>query len=243
MAALSIAAASAQQSFDDIQTFVAPRLTYVQGKDMQNGKFEAGGFGVQFQGFKKPTSKLGVLVSYDWAIAGTETKKIDLNFGGIYGSTDVDYTSTMNKFMVGGVYAPLNGSFITPYVSLQGGTVWYRTKFYINDPYDNDFCRPEQNRNVKMSFSLAANAESGIKVRLRKQSGRQMYAQAGVGYTIGTKASYIKLGDEPDGENTQPYTSKFKTSNGSTHTHSIGTLYRTQTSQLSYSIGLNFEFN
>lgn len=225
------------------QSFVAPRLQYSQGIGTQKGKFEGIGFGAQYQGFKTPTSKIGVLISYDWQLAGMETKRIDLNFGGIYGSTDVNYTSTMNKLTSGLVYAPMNGAFVTPYISAQAGFLWYRTKFYINDPYDSDFCRPEENRNVKMSFALAGNVESGVKVRLRKEKGRQLYAQAGVAYTIGSRARYIKLGDEPNDESTQSYTSKFKTSNGGTHAHSIGTMYRTNTSQLSYSLGLNFEFN
>ena len=223
------------------QHFITPRIHYVQGKGVQNGKFEGAGFGGQFEHYKSPSSKIGVLVSYDWTLAATETKRIDLNFGGIYGSTDVNYTSTMNKLMGGLVYAPLNGSFVSPYISAQGGVLWYRTKFYINDPLDTDYCRPEENRNVKISLALAGQVESGIKVRLRKQPGRQMYAQAGVAYTIGTRAKYIKLGEEPDGENTSSYTSKFRASNGSTHMHSIGTMYKTQTSQLVYSVGVSFE--
>ena len=224
------------------QHLITPRLQYVQGKGIQAGKFEAGGLGLQYQYFRKDRDKLGFVVSGDWHIAGTETKEIDLSFGGRPGSTDVNYTSTMNKLTGGLILAPLNGSFVSPYLSVQGGFLWYRTKFYINDPTDIDNCRPETNRNVKMSFALASTVESGIKVRLRKETGRQMYIQAGVAYTHGSKASYIKLSDEPDGENTQVYTSKFKTNFG-THAHPIGSLYRTRTSQLAYSLGLNIEFN
>ena len=69
-----------------------------------------------------------------------------------------------------------------------------------------------------------------------------MYLQASVGYNIGTQATYIKLGDEPNDETTLPFTSKFKMSNGSVHEHGIGTMYRTRTSQLVYSLGLSWSF-
>lgn len=221
---------------------ITPRLLYTQGKGVQQGKFEAGGVGFQFEGFKTPESKLGVVVTGDWQISGTETKRVDLNFNNNFGYTDVNYSSTMNKLTGGLVYVPLRGSFISPFVSLQGGVLWYRTKFYVNDPTNADYCRPETNRNVKTSFALAGTAESGLKFRLRRKDAmRQLYAQAGIGYLLGTKASYIKLGDEPAGENTLPYTSKFKMSNGQTHSHAIGTMYRTRTSQLVYSVGVSFE--
>jgi len=225
------------------QFLTSGRLNYTDGQRQQAGKFEGGGVILQGEAFKSESSKLGLVGSFSWLLAGCESKAVDLTYNNRYGTTNVDYTSTQNKLMGGLIFLPLKESTISPFVSLQGGVLWYRTKFYINDPTDFDNCRPESNRNMKTSFALGSTLESGIRVRVRNQPGRQMYAQAGAGYTVGTKASYIKLGDTPNDKTTVPYTSKFKMGDGSVHAHSVGTMYRTNTSQLSFSLGVVFEMN
>jgi hypothetical protein len=218
------------------------RLNYIDGKGVQAGKLEGGGFGMQFEGFKTPTSKLGFLISADFNSTGCEEKDVDLSFSGSNAKTEVNYYSSLNKITGGGIFVPLHGRFISPYISMQAGVLWYRTKLVIEDPDDPSACDPMETENVKMSVSPVGNIESGVKVQLKRGHKNPLFLQAGVGYNIGTKATYIKLGDEANDETTQSYTSKFKMSDGSIHQHSIGTMYRTRTSQLVYSIGINFYF-
>jgi hypothetical protein len=225
------------------QVYIIPRINGIVGKGTQAGKFDALGIGVQYERFRQYDSKLGLLFSLETNLSGAETEKVSLAFAGSNASTDVNYYSTMTKLTAGGIYVPMNGSFASPYISVQGGTMWYRTKLTIEDPEDPSACSPLQTKNVKLSLGLIGNVESGVKIRLRKSQTRPMFLQAGVGYNIGTKASYIKLGDEPNDETTQPYNSKFKMSNGETHDHCIGTMYRTSTSQLVFSIGMSFNLD
>ena len=223
--------------------YLVPRLTYSTGMGAQEGRFESFGISLQYESYSKTDKRLGYIITGETHMAGSETKRIDLNFGGSNGYTNVDYRSSMYKAMAGGIVVPFNGKFISPYFSMQAGVMMYHTKMYINDPDDNDYCEPVEARNVKASFSAIAAAESGIKVRVSNKRGRPVFAQAGVGYTVGTKASYIKLGDDNSYENTQAYTSKFRMSNGDTHTHQIGTLHRTNTSQLAFNVGVSFVFD
>ena len=218
------------------------RMNYIDGKGVQAGKLEAGGFGAQFEGFKSPEAKLGFIFTIEGNYTGCEEKDVDLSFSGSNATTKVNYYSSVNKITAGGILVPLHGSFVTPYLSLQAGAMWYRTKLVIEDPDDPSACSPVETENIKFSVSGVGNVESGVKVRLQRRHKNPLFLQAGVGYNIGTKASYIKLGDAPDDETTQTYTSKFKMSDGSVHEHGIGTMYRTRTSQLVISLGVNFYF-
>jgi hypothetical protein len=217
------------------------RLNYIDGKGVQSGRLDAGGAGLQWLRFKTAESKIGWLVTVESNYTGMETREADLSFSGSNAKTDVNYYSSLSKLTGGIVYIPMHGAFVSPYISLQAGTVWYRTKLVIEDPDDPGACSPVQTKNVKMSFSAVGNVESGLKIRMRQEK-NPWYLQASVGYNIGTKASYIKLGDEPNDETTQPFNSKFKMSNGSIHEHAIGTMYRTRTSQIVYSLGVSFSF-
>jgi hypothetical protein len=219
------------------------RLNYIYGTGVQAGKLEGGGLGIQYEGFKNPEAKLGFIISADFNSAGYEEKSIELNFNGSNAKTKVNYYSSLNKVTGGGIFAPLQGSFVSPYISMQAGVMWYRTKLVVEDPDDPSACDPLETKNVKTSVTPVGNVESGMKVRIKRKSKKPLFLQAGVGYNIGTKASYIKLGDEPNDETTQPYTSKFRMADGSVHQHSIGTMYRTGTSQLVYSLGINFYFD
>jgi len=219
------------------------RLNYINGTGAQAGKLEGGGIGFQYEGFKSPTTKLGLIISADFNSTGCEEHEIDLNYNGSNTKTDVNYYSSLNKITGGGIFAPLHGSLVSPYLSMQAGVMWYRTKLVIEDPDDPSACDPLETKNVKMSVTPVANLESGVKVQLKRKGKKPLFLQGGVGYNVGTRASYIKLGDEPNDETTQPYTSKFKMGDGSVHQHSIGTMYRTRTSQLVYSVGINFYFD
>jgi hypothetical protein len=219
------------------------RLNYIDGTGAQAGKLEGGGLGLQYEGFKSPTSKLGFIISADFNSTGCEEQSIDLNYNGSNTKTDVNYYSSMNKITGGGILAPLQGSLVSPYLSMQGGVMWYRTKLVIEDPDDPSACDPLETKNVKTSVTPVVNLESGVKVQLKRKTKKPLFLQAGVGYNIGTRASYIKLGDGPNDETTLPYTSKFRMGDGSVHQHSIGTMYRTRTSQLVYSVGINFYFD
>jgi hypothetical protein len=222
--------------------YINTRLNYVDGKGVQSGKLDAGGFGLQFERFHSATAKIGFVISFESNYTGMEEREADLSFGGSNATTEVNYYSSLNKFTAGGIYSPMHGSFVSPYVSVQGGTMWYRTKLVIEDPDDPSACSPVDTKNVKLSLSAVGNVETGVKIRLRKEPRNPMYLQASVGYNIGTEASYIKLGEEPNDETTLPYTTKFKMSNGSIHEHGIGTMYRTRTSQVVYSLGLSWSF-
>ena len=219
------------------------RMNYIDGKGPQAGKLEGGGIGLQYEGFKSPTTKLGFIISADFNSTGTEEKSIDLNFNGSNAKTDVNYYSSLNKFTGGGIFVPLHGSFVSPYISMQAGVMWYHTKLVIEDPDDPSACDPLETKNVKTSVTPVGNVESGLKVQIKRKGKKPIFLQGGVGYNIGSRASYIKLGEEPNDETTQPYTSKFKMSDGSVHQHSIGTMYRTPSSQLVYSLGVNFYFD
>jgi len=217
------------------------RLNYIDGQGIQSGKIDAGGFGLQYERFKSKEAKLGLVFTIESNYTGMETKKADLSFSGSNATTDVNYYSSLSKLTGGFIFVPMHGAFVSPYISVQGGAMWYRTKLVIEDPDDPSACSPVDTKNIKFSVSGTGNVESGLKIRLRKNK-NPLYLQAGVGYNIGTVASYIKLGDEPNDETTVPYTTKFKMSNGSVHEHSIGTMYRTKTSQLEYTIGVSFSF-
>ena len=219
------------------------RMNYIDGKGAQAGKLEGGGLGLQYEGFKSPTTRLGFIISADFNSTGTEEKSIDLNFNGSNATTNVNYYSSLNKITGGGIFVPFHGSLVSPYISTQAGVMWYHTKLVIEDPDDPSACDPLETKNVKTSVTPVANLESGIKVQVKRKGKKPFFLQAGVGYNIGTRATYIKLGDEANDETTMPYTSKFKMSDGSVHQHSIGTMYRTQTSQLVYSLGINFYFD
>ena len=219
------------------------RMNYIDGKGAQAGKLEGGCLGLQYEGFKSPTTRLGFIISADFNSTGTEEKSIDLNFNGSNATTNVNYYSSLNKITGGGIFVPFHGSLVSPYISTQAGVMWYHTKLVIEDPDDPSACDPLETKNVKTSVTPVANLESGIKVQLKRKGKKPFFLQAGVGYNIGTRATYIKLGDEANDETTMPYTSKFKMSDGSVHQHSIGTMYRTQTSQLVYSLGINFYFD
>jgi hypothetical protein len=222
--------------------YINARLNYIDGKGPQLGKIDAGGIGVQYERFKSPASKIGYIITLESNYSGMETREADLSFGGSNAKTDVNYYSSLNKLTGGGIYSPLHGAFVSPYISVQGGVMWYHTKLVIEDPDDPSACSPVQSKNVKLSLAAIGNVESGVKIRMRKSNINPWYIQASVGYNFGSEASYIKLGDEPNDETTQPFNTKFKMSNGSIHEHSIGTMYRTRTSQLVYSLGVSFSF-
>ena len=219
------------------------RLNYIGGVGAQAKKLEGGGIGFQYEGFKSQNAKLGFIIAADFNSTGCEEKDIDLNFGGSNTKTEVNYYSSLNKITGGGILIPRHGSSFSPYISMQAGVMWYRTSLVIEDPDDPSACDPLETKNVKTSVTPVANVESGVKLQMkRKDKKSPLFLQAGVGYNMGTRATYIKLGDEPNDETTQPYTSKFKMDDGSVHQHSIGTMYRTTTSQLVFSLGISFYF-
>ena len=219
------------------------RLNYIDGTGAQAGKLEGGGLGLQYEGFKSPAAKLGFIVSADFNSTGCEEKTIDINFNGSNNKTAVNYYSSLNKITGGGILVPLHGSSVSPYLSVQAGVMWYRTKLVIEDPDDPSACDPLETKNVKTSVTPVGNIESGVKVQIKRDGKKPLFLQGSVGYNIGTRATYIKLGDEANDETTMPYTSKFKMDDGSVHEHSIGTMYRTRTSQLVYSLGISFYFD
>jgi len=112
------------------------RLNYIDGTGAQAGKLEGGGLGLQYEGFKTPKSNLGFIVSADFNSTGCEEKTIDINYNGSNSKTEVNYYSSLNKITGGGIFAPLHGSSVSPYISMQAGVMWYRTKLVIEDPDD-----------------------------------------------------------------------------------------------------------
>src|SRR5205809_2693307 len=156
------------------------RLNYVDGQGVQKGKIDAGGIGLQFEGFKSKTAKIGFVFTAESNYTGMETRKADLSFSGSNATTDVNYYSSLNKVTGGLIFSPVQGAFVSPYISLQAGMAWYRTKLVIEDPDDPSACSPVQTKNVKFSVSGIGNVESGFKVKVRKNSKTPMYLQASV---------------------------------------------------------------
>ncbi|HEX6335046.1 MAG TPA: hypothetical protein VFZ78_12515 [Flavisolibacter sp.] len=222
-------------TFATAQHFGGVKLQYLAGMGVQENKFEAVGISLHYEGFQFHPN-LGLLISAERNFSGFDSKRINVGSG----STNVDYSSTLNQLMVGGVYVPFNGRAVSPYVSVKGGVMFYSTSLHINDPWGQDVCQPEQSNIVKLSAGAAGNAEAGLKLRLTNKARKEMFLQAGVGYTLGTRAKYVRLDDSVTDESASAYTSKFRAPDGSTHEHRIGTLYRTSTSQLIYSLGLTF---
>jgi hypothetical protein len=181
----------------------------------------------------------------DVGINGLKNMPYELKYNGTVTNTNVQYTSYVVQLSSGLKYLLRQNKKWTPYAALTAGALSYYTEMSIEDSRDPYGCSPIETKPVSFSMIVAGTAETGIRIKTKeKNQGSVSFIEAGVGYVAGTKGKYLRLDNKHThnpGEGN--YQIQFKqNSTGQMHEHSIGTSYRTTTSQLQYHISFAFPF-
>jgi hypothetical protein len=209
------------------------------GTSAQAGRFKnAYGIGAQYD-YHIKKSPIHLAANLDYGINGWKTAPITLQFGNRVTKTDVVYMSSASSLTGGATYVCPSDNKLNPFAGLQVGALMYNTNMTIEDPNDPLGCRALESRQVSTSWSFITKAETGVRMNIGKKHNDAAFLQLAVGYTVGTKADYLSLGEKQAKSDAREYNTKFQSrETGEVHDHSLGKVYSTPTNLLSVSFGV-----
>jgi hypothetical protein len=180
---------------------------------------------------------------------GTETK------------TDVNYSSAINKFLIGGTYRQnLGARFpVDLYATAQCGMMVINNRIYIEDPKDAGGCKALENKNVFNRKGFLYSAGGGFQINTEifgneSKHGAQLI-DVGCFFTGGPRMEYVNINqmkDEsqgtsshsgnPSGNSVRDYYASFvNVSTNSIHEHKIAEVYTTPLRFWTFRIGYVFQ--
>lgn len=222
------------------------------------------GIGLQYAYRPFPNFPMFIEAKGNWGLYSSHTSRETFIFeDGMQTTTDVTYTSKMNrltfgtKFYLSNFYAP-----VRVYATPQVGVAFMKSKISIADPEDTDGCMPRDNKIVQRDNGFYYGGEVGLDLDIRKiftgndSQNSRMYVS--VSYLNSAKnVEYINTkymedhhhGMEPGNSETEettedrPLTTEFiNLGTNEIHEHKIAELYRTPLKFISINIGYIWYF-
>ena len=181
-----------------------------------------------------------------WSVNGIKDIHADLSGPTGYVTDQmINYTSSLFLLTAGIGISPLKESNVSPYVSLKGGYLKYRTVMTLPDPYDPDGCRAVETENIVRDITAVGVMGGGAKIKINQNLAERYSLDFGANYIIGGKASYLKMKSDHDhmDPSADAYYVKFQNvQSGDVHEHPLGEMYYTKTQQLQFFVRFNVLF-
>jgi len=153
--------------------------------------------------------------------------------------TDVQYTSSMYKFLAGPSFdIGSRDELLWGYATVQGGLAGMSSRVYVEDPKDPDGCTALEKKNTFSDRTGVVALGAGLRMNVGKRSGHfRQYIELGARYMMGGRIDYVNINymkEEPhnmaNGMNTstdgRDLNIKFvNVSTNSIHEHKVAEIY------------------
>lgn len=203
--------------------------------DMKEGFNSAHGIGgdILFGLKKAPFIKLGGEAQY--SVYGSSTRTQEFAFrDGSTTVTDVNLNSQM--WSVGGKARfehPNNNKRIRPYGQLQGGLMSMSSTVFVEDPHDEDGCKPLDKRTPVKDYGWYAGGGAGMMIDLAGKKGQpgKYFIDISASCLGGSKQQYANMDKVYDANSTEPDKGKsvnvqfVNVSTNEVHEHRVAELY------------------
>jgi hypothetical protein len=190
---------------------------------------------------------------------GNQTTRQTYRFSdGSSTETNVNVGNYFFVFNLVGRMDLLSGKALTPYLMGKVGYNLYWTNLNIEDPQDEDGCKPLENKALLTDGAFSVSGGGGLRWDLsrviKKASQGRFYADLSMQYTQGGRVKYMNVNIPPE-ENPQPhqhhtrnssndvvsYNSKFiNPVNQIVHEHHVGDVYTSLIQSMEFKFGLVF---
>ena len=181
-----------------------------------------------------------------WSVNGIKDIHQDLSGPtGYITDQTINYTSSLFLLSAGLGIEPLKETNVSPYLTMKGGYIKYRTVMSLPDPYDPDGCRAVETENIVRDLTAVGVLGVGARIKLSQNLAERYFIDFGANYITGGKARYLKMKSDHDhvDPSADAYYVKFQNvQTGDVHEHPLGEVHHTKTRQLQIYIRFNVMF-
>ncbi|HUR66055.1 MAG TPA: hypothetical protein VMZ03_06860 [Chitinophagaceae bacterium] len=188
-----------------------------------------------------------------WGTYASTSKEQTFNFGGgVSTVTNVNYSSNVLQGSLVAKYLLLKDKKATPYITAKAGYASFYSNIFIEDPHDEDGCKPLDQKNIIKDGTIFGGYGGGIQLDWSifspKASKKRGWIDLRVQNIAGGKIDYIntrKLIDAsappPPGQDGKAVTVKFvNATTNHIHEHQVAEVYTTPLRMLEFKLSWVF---
>jgi Outer membrane protein beta-barrel domain len=149
-----------------------------------------------------------------------------------------------------------NSGNVIPYVTAKAGLSNFYSSLYIEDPNDQDGCRPLENKNLINDAAFSYGGGVGLRInadKIFREKSRAWWIDISANYLGGGPISYINTKHLHDHDNSNPASTGkgvkqdlnvtfINIQSNQTHEHKIAEVYTTRINQLDFRVGVVYRF-
>lgn len=208
------------------------------------------GFGITLEGAWLPkASPFSVGLEFAYNAYGQETTRQEFTFDdGTVTETNVIVTNTFSNLYLTGKYFLRNGKMINPYLSAKAGYSWYKTNLVIEDPEDQDGCKPLDSEKLLVDGTYTVSGGAGMRVDFssifKKVPTNTLFFDVSAHVTQGGTVEYMNVHNRHAQQSQTPesdVTARFINNRTQVvHEHHVGHVYSSLAEMMEYRLGVVF---
>ena len=207
------------------------------------------GFGITLEAAWLPkTAPFSVGIEFAYNGYGQETTRQTFTFDdGTVTETDVIVTNTFSNLYATGKYFLRNGKLINPYLSAKAGYSWYKTNLVIEDPEDEDGCKPLDSDKLLVDGTFTVSGGAGVRVDFsslfKRTPANTLFFDLSAHITQGGTVEYMNVHEHsaPNQTPDSDVTTRFINNRTQVvHEHHVGHVYSSLAEMMEYRLGVVF---
>ena len=208
------------------------------------------GFGITFEGarvLKNAPFTIGAEFAYN--AYGRDVSRQQFTFDdGTVTETNVIVTNSFANLMATGKFFLRKDKLFTPYLSGKVGYSWYKTNLVIEDPEDEDGCKPLDSDKLLVDGTFLASGGAGARLDFsalfKKMGSNTLFFDFSAHLTQGGTVDYMNVHNHPNPTHQTPdsdVTARFINNRTQVvHEHHVGHVYSSLVEMMEYRFGVVF---